>query len=90
MTRELEAPLNQQAIGSLALVSIVGGVLGILAEAFSFPVVLLLAAAGLFGMGVVGAAIAALLASRKTGSGFGRSLFAGIRFAARWIWELAP
>jgi hypothetical protein len=90
MTRDFEASLNVRAIAVLMVLSMAGGVVGIVVEAFSLPVVLGFIAASLFGVGVAGSAIAAFVASRTTGAGFGRSLLAGLRFAGRWILELAP
>ena len=82
--------MNQKAIAVLVSVSMIGGILGIVAEVLSLPIVIVIVGTGLFGVGVIGAAIAAFVASRKTGVGFGKSLVAGVRFAGRWIWELAP
>ena len=76
--------------GSACLVGLLAGVLLFVGEVAGLPDLLWATALVLFVAGLLVAAVASGLASRASGRGWLTSMWAGIRSAFRFLFELLP
>lgn len=86
----MHAGRHDRVIGAGFVMGMCGGALLIVGELVGLPEALWALGIVLFLLGLVGAAVAAGLASRSTGNGWLRSFAGGVRAAFRFLVEFLP